>query len=420
MQRSKNHHDNSRIPDAINQSLEEDYARIPNDILRNPDLSFRAKGVLCLLLSNRDGWKSYMNTLLSFTIEGKEAIRKALVELETNGYLRRVQYRDIHTKHIIGYIWAYTNEAFVFNDTVLKEKLSSYQVEMIHPITSKKNINSPEDGNPEAGKPGAGYPASGNQPLIRYNNNNTKNNNTKKNSSSPSWTFSSKNTSAIIPSQFDEFWAMYPRHIDKGKAKTKWDSICNKPKSSRPTVAQIVNALTSQKESERWSDSKFIPYPATWLNQQRWLDDKDTTASGAVVDDTGNPETDDNTAMDIIASSFKSKDMRKIFIRHCWKPAKALMNLEGTSHAKVARNLCELYNFILAEQGRAPEHMIMVLPGPTQIIQDYIQWLDDNDWIQGRGPDLFKGHASLFSRFRRAEAHKDNFERDPLTGISYR
>ena len=77
----------------------------------------------------------------------------------------------------------------------------------------------------------------------------------------------------IKKSQFDQFWEMYPKKVDKGKALTKWNQICNKPIKERPKWNDIRRALHKQKKSQRWQDQQYIPHATTWLNQSRWLDD---------------------------------------------------------------------------------------------------------------------------------------------------
>lgn len=76
----------------------------------------------------------------------------------------------------------------------------------------------------------------------------------------------------VVSSMFDKFWSIYPRKVGKGKALTKWNSLCKKGRD-RPTWATIKRAILNQIKSEQWQDPKFIPHPATWLNQFRWLDD---------------------------------------------------------------------------------------------------------------------------------------------------
>jgi hypothetical protein len=77
----------------------------------------------------------------------------------------------------------------------------------------------------------------------------------------------------ITPAQFEDFWKAYPRHVDKGKAKSAWEKLCKKNNEQRPAWTEIESSIEAQKESDRWKDKKFIPHPTTWLNQQRWLDD---------------------------------------------------------------------------------------------------------------------------------------------------
>tara|TARA_Y100000310_G_C20547942_1_gene746559 strand:- start:832 stop:1149 length:318 start_codon:yes stop_codon:yes gene_type:complete len=93
-------------------------------------------------------------------------------------------------------------------------------------------------------------------------------------------------------SVFDEFWAVYPRHIGKIAARAKWDAI-----TGRGLKTSIVDPDTGEKlhielqatpeeilaGAKKFRDSiskdykvemdqQFIPHPRTWLNQGRWLD----------------------------------------------------------------------------------------------------------------------------------------------------
>lgn len=77
----------------------------------------------------------------------------------------------------------------------------------------------------------------------------------------------------ITPKLFEEFWTIYPRKTDKGKALTIWNRICTRKNGLRPNWREIRKAIIEQKRSDRWQDKQFIPLPATWLNQSRWLDD---------------------------------------------------------------------------------------------------------------------------------------------------
>lgn len=66
------------------------YVILGNDLVRNPHVSFRARGILAYLLSMPEGWETNSNRLAATSPrEGRDAIRTALRELETAGYLTR-------------------------------------------------------------------------------------------------------------------------------------------------------------------------------------------------------------------------------------------------------------------------------------------------------------------------------------------
>lgn len=83
----------------------------------------------------------------------------------------------------------------------------------------------------------------------------------------------------ITSNLFDRFWDLYPRRDGKGKSLTIWNRICNR-KDKQPTWLQIKHAIRAQIETPRWKeDKKYIPMPATWLNESRWLDDPEVMVS---------------------------------------------------------------------------------------------------------------------------------------------
>jgi len=67
---------------------------LDNSLLRSGVLSLRAKGLLVMLLSYPDNWKTSSENLAKVCVEGRDAIRSALRELEEAGYLRRLKRQD--------------------------------------------------------------------------------------------------------------------------------------------------------------------------------------------------------------------------------------------------------------------------------------------------------------------------------------
>ena len=68
-----------------------EFVQIPNELLKNNNLSFKAKGLLCLLLSFPDDWVVYKNNLVNYSADGKASIDTAWKELVKEGYILSVR-----------------------------------------------------------------------------------------------------------------------------------------------------------------------------------------------------------------------------------------------------------------------------------------------------------------------------------------
>lgn len=77
-----------------------------------------------------------------------------------------------------------------------------------------------------------------------------------------------------VDNGFDVFWNNYPRKVGRGKAEEAW-------KKQKPNVDDVLKTLIWQKESKQWfqQNGAFVPNPSTYLNQKRWLDEKDEEVS---------------------------------------------------------------------------------------------------------------------------------------------
>jgi len=69
----------------------DNFAQIHNAALADGRLSFKARGVLAYLLSRPPGWQTSRERLAQSGIDGERAVRTAIKELETFGYMTRTR-----------------------------------------------------------------------------------------------------------------------------------------------------------------------------------------------------------------------------------------------------------------------------------------------------------------------------------------
>ena len=70
------------------------FTQIENGTLRRPDLSFKAKGVLALVLGLKEGSATDAKSLAVYATDGRDAIRSAKRELRELGHLVTIRSQD--------------------------------------------------------------------------------------------------------------------------------------------------------------------------------------------------------------------------------------------------------------------------------------------------------------------------------------
>ena len=75
--------------------------------------------------------------------------------------------------------------------------------------------------------------------------------------------------------RFAAFWEAYPKKVGKGEARKAWKKV----KPDAALHERILHAIDAAKGCDQWcrEGGRYIPNPATWLNQGRW-DDEPTQA----------------------------------------------------------------------------------------------------------------------------------------------
>ena len=214
------------------------YTTMSNYHLRDGRLSLRAIGLMSKMLSLPEDWDYTVGGLASIVKEGRDAVRKALMELEAAGYLVREQGRS-------------AGGNFASNDyTLFEEPRDS-------PLTEK-----PSTVKPSTEKPSTDSPLTVNPTEL----NNVYNQSTKGQihapAASPKWE----------PAMFERFWKAYPCHKDKVGARREWDKL----KPDRELMRVMSAALDRAKTSDEWQRGIGIPYACRWLSHRRWEDAPDS------------------------------------------------------------------------------------------------------------------------------------------------
>jgi len=80
------------------------------------------------------------------------------------------------------------------------------------------------------------------------------------------------------PPEFSLWYAAYPRHIGKRAAARAWKACLGRVQAAEhvdePEAVSILLETTQRfAKSPKGRDKQFCPYPATWLNGDRWNDD---------------------------------------------------------------------------------------------------------------------------------------------------
>jgi hypothetical protein len=188
-------------------SWDDNFTIISNEWLRDERLSFKARGLLAYIESHSIEWQISVTWLAAHSVEGKEALRSAIAELELYGYLKREQE---NTGGRFGEV-RWTTQEPVTDEPLAENPLAENRA--LKKTIDKKTID--------------------------------------------------KN---IEREQFDEFWNLYPKKIDKTQAVRQFKRALN-----RVTFEDILaGVIRFSADPNLPEEKRFIKNPATWLNNNGW------------------------------------------------------------------------------------------------------------------------------------------------------
>lgn len=136
----------SKCRDDVNMHLSGGYTTMLNHHLRNKNLSLKAVGLLSKMISLPPDWDYSLRGLAALNTDGIDGIRKAMKELEDNGYVIRHQCRDE-------------------NGRMSHSRYEVFEV----PQLIKPSPETPSSENPTTVKPTTGVPTMGKPTQINTN-----------------------------------------------------------------------------------------------------------------------------------------------------------------------------------------------------------------------------------------------------------
>jgi hypothetical protein len=189
--------------------FESQFTQIHNAWIRDPNISYKAKGLLTYLLSHEVGYTITIGQIIRESGDGKQSVRSALEELIKAGYLETQRTTDER-----GYN---AGLAYFIKDPTI----------------------------PKSENPTLENPTLDNQTALE-------NNLTKKTTKQEKQT----------DTGFDTFWLLYPKRIAKADALKAWNKALK-----RKTADELIGLTKAYSES-KLPDITYIPYPASWLNKE--------------------------------------------------------------------------------------------------------------------------------------------------------
>lgn len=239
------------------------YVMINKEFLRDPNLSWKAKGIMTYMLSMPDDWIFYMEELVTNAADGMAGLKSGIKELKEAGYLLRF---PVHLEGKIDH-WEFR----LFETLALASKhCDTTLASTSRKSTTRKALRSKST-------------ATNNDLILNNDLNNILRTNPKNESSE-----NEKANISHVHAIFERLWGMYPlkkakqaaiaalsKHI-KGKSIAEAERVATE--IWRGLDACLAEHATKTKLKGQGADIwvSELPYLSTWLNQCRWEDNYDS------------------------------------------------------------------------------------------------------------------------------------------------
>ena len=214
---------------------DDNYSTICNRIMKEKNISLKAKGLYALIMSLPPKWDFSVQGIVAISKEESGAIYTAIKELIKEGYCERNMISE--KGRFIGCEYKFFNK---------KKK--------------------PQEKEPHNEKPYRDFPHTENEEdneLFNKSNSSSINTPTELNNNKR---LSNDNPKEDYPDDFLEFYNAYGYAKSKSKAYQSWKKLSKKDKKA------AIDAIPAYKEDCKANDRE-MKYPSTYLNQRTWEDD---------------------------------------------------------------------------------------------------------------------------------------------------
>ena len=228
------------------------YTVMCNHHLRDKGLSLKAKGLLSQMLSLPEEWDYTLSGLAAINKASKDAIRTAVQELGSAGYIIRRQTQDDTGK--------FASNEYIIHEQPVQEQSAPPLLDF--PTTENPSLEKPSSENPTT----VIYKGELKKDLIPPKA--PQGGRHKREKSKPDWK----------PERLARLWDFYRtrcRGESKQAAVRAWDKL----KPDDDLIAVMGRALERQLQSQEWQAGIGIPYASTWINNRRWEDEPKTSGS---------------------------------------------------------------------------------------------------------------------------------------------
>lgn len=226
------------------------FSIVSNAIIRDTNLSLKARGLFILMLSLPERWEFSVRGLSKIAGEGLDAIRSGLHELEEQGYLSRQRKRNA------------------------EGKLGDMEY-ILYEEPQKPKAEAPTEETSTVVEPMQEIPTQAKSTQINKDINNNRLNQEQR--EREELKLLSQLIGRPLPLEetklqyeyFKRFWLMYPRKAKQFQAQLAWNAL----PVDVELYEKILKAVERYSKTKQWADKTYVPYPENFIDGKRWEDD---------------------------------------------------------------------------------------------------------------------------------------------------